>query len=151
MVNLSGSSMFGVVLAFALGEDPIVYYVLMTPQSTPRDVVAYALVAATGVVYLPVQSVNAFDPTGVGVIVCLGASQAGILVVNAAGRSSRTCRTRLRVRLSRGRERKRLLRTGVPGCAPIKPRLRVEAALPAEIGFLGWDSRHSTLSAAKNS
>ena len=88
MVDFSASSAFGIVLAFVLGEGPIVYYALQTPQSTPREVAAYALVAAIGVVYLLVQSINVFDPTGVGVVAYLGASQAGVLVVNAAGKIS---------------------------------------------------------------
>ena len=52
MVDLSASSIFGVVLAFALGGGPVVVYALQTPQSTRREVVAYALGEAIGVVYL---------------------------------------------------------------------------------------------------
>ena len=65
------------MLAFALGEGPVVYYTLQAPTSTPREVAAYAPVAAVGVAYLLVQGIDVFDPTGVGVIAYLGATEAG--------------------------------------------------------------------------
>lgn len=69
-----------ILLAFFLGEAPVIWFALQTPTSSPREVAGYVLIAAIGVVYLLVQGVNAFDPTGAGILAYLGASTLGIFV-----------------------------------------------------------------------
>ncbi len=89
MVDLSASSAFGVVLAFIIGEGPVIYHALQTPTRTPREVATYSLVAALGGVYLLIRGVNVFDPTGVGFVAYRGAFAAGIIVVNASAKNQR--------------------------------------------------------------
>ncbi len=118
MVDLSASSIFGVVLAIFLGEGLVVLYARQMPQGTPREVAAYALVAAAGVVYLLVQAINVFDPTGVGVIACLGARQAGIRSWTLRARSACRCPTPRRARPGR---RRRELAAGFASRAAYRP------------------------------
>lgn len=64
----------------------MIYYALQTPTSTPRETAAYILIAALAVVYLLIQGINVFDPTGAGFIAYLGAFGVGIIVVNASAK-----------------------------------------------------------------
>ena len=55
MVDLSVASAAGIVLAFIVGEAPVLYYALQTPTSSPREILAYVVITALGVGHLLVQ------------------------------------------------------------------------------------------------
>ncbi len=77
----------GVVAAIVFGLVPALRWALSTPPSTPREIAAYILTTAVGVVYLLlVTAVNPLAPDGSGALAYLGAGTIGTYLVDGAGK-----------------------------------------------------------------